>query len=158
MSQQCSPHSVSIPPFRGDSEVRDRGGRGRWRANMGAMMLAAVGLTACGFPAAAPTPRQIEQWSSDAEFDVYLVKVTGPVVRTVSEYRADGFPQSLRSFAYTPSVRLKPGDVIGVSIYEPSGSQLFSPPPSPMLSAAPGSGTAAPPAATTLPAQVVEPD
>jgi polysaccharide export outer membrane protein len=125
---------------------------------MGAMMLAAVGLTACGFPAAAPTPRQIEQWSSDAEFDVYLVKVTGPVVRTVSEYRADGFPQSLRSFAYTPSVRLKPGDVIGVSIYEPSGSQLFSPPPSPMLSAAPGSGTAAPPAATTLPAQVVEPD
>jgi polysaccharide export outer membrane protein len=54
---------------------------------------------------------------------------------------------------YTPSVVLKPGDTIGVTVYENSGQPLFGSPVPPLMTGVPGQPS---PQATTLPVQIVE--
>lgn len=121
--------------------------------------LLALALPACsGLPAAGPTISQVER-TADPALDVFLVKVTPPVVRTLADYKLDGFPQPFQLDTHRPSVALQPGDMVGVSIYEAGGTTLFgggasggagapgAPTPQPSVSAM----------ATTLPGQLVEP-
>jgi len=122
-----------------------------------ALVCAAISLTGCGLPTAAPTPRQLEQASRDPNWNVYFVRVSGAVVRTLSAYRPEGFPDSFRSLRYKPTGALNPGDVIGINVYEQGATTLFTAAPSPLLVPGPG-GTAPPPPPTTIPTQIIEAD
>lgn len=114
----------------------------------------ALAVSGCQLPSAAPTATEIET-ASAPDWNVYLVKVNPPIVRILASERDTGFPKSLRLSGYTPTVRLRPGDVIGVNIYETGGITLFGAPPQQSPTGLTGQ---APPQTTTLPPQIIEPD
>lgn len=112
-------------------------------------------LAACdALPGVAPTATQLIR-STDVNWDVYVVKVTSLVSRVLGNYRPENFPAAYRMRKYTPSVALKPGDVIGITVYETAGSALFQGTVPPLMTGMPGL-TAPPP--TTIPIQLVESD
>lgn len=128
--------------------------------------LAAIGLFAaslggCALPSAGPTVSQVER-TADPNLDVYLVRVSPRVVSVLSRSRTEGFPQSLRLESHRPTVALRPGDSISVSIYEAGSSPLFGGGGGgSQASATSGQATPQPSSsaqATTLPAQTIEPD
>lgn len=122
------------------------------------LVMAALG--GCALPSAGPTVNQVER-TADPSLDVYLVKVSPRIVGVLSRFKTDGFPQAFRLENHRPSVALRPGDAIAVSIYETGGSPLFGGGGSQS-----GSGAATGPLpqastssqATTLPAQTIESD
>lgn len=114
-----------------------------------------LSLAACdALPGVAPTSTQLIR-SKDENWDVYVVKVTSLVSGTLASYRPESFPAAYRVHNYTPSVALKPGDAIGITVYETAGSSLFQGTVAPMITGTPGM-TAPPP--TTIPVQLVESD
>lgn len=122
--------------------------------------LLALALPACSaLPSAGPTASQVER-TADPNLDVYLVKVTPPVVRALSDYKYDGFPRPFQLDTHRPSVALQPGDMVGVSIYEAGGTPLFGGGGGSSGGGAPGAATAQTSVsaqATTLPGQLIEP-
>lgn len=117
--------------------------------------LLAFCLTGCELlPGVAPTSTQLVR-TQDENWEVYLVKVTSLITRALASSRGPTFPPAFRTQSYTPSVTLKPGDIIGVTVYEQAGSTLFSSTVPPLMTGTPGQPA---PQATTLPLQVVEPD
>jgi len=124
-----------------------------------ALSVMALALNGCALPQAGPTVTQLER-TTDPALDVYLVKVTSPIVRLLSQSRTAIFPPAFRLENHKPSVALRPGDVIGVSIYETGGSPLFSGGTA-GAGGTPGGITPQPSGssqAATLPGQIVEPD
>jgi polysaccharide export outer membrane protein len=120
-----------------------------------AACLLVLGLAGCGLPASAPTASDLEKGQQALDQDIYIVKMTAPVAHVLGTYAEPGFPPIFRNERYSASIVLKPGDVVGVTVYESGGSPLFggaAPPPTP---GAPSQPT---PVATTLPPQVVETD
>ena len=119
--------------------------------------LLALTLPACTLPAAGPTVSQVER-TADPNLDVFLVKVTPPVVQALSDYKFDGFPRPFQIDTRRPNVALQPGDMVGVSIYEAGGTTLFGGSTG-GGGGAPGGTTTQPSVsaqATTLPGQLVE--
>lgn len=114
-----------------------------------------LGLGSCdALPGVAPTSTQLIR-SNDENWDVYLVKVTSLVSQTLASYRPDSFPAAFRAQKYTPSVALKPGDLIGITVYETPGSTLFQGTVPPLMTGTPG---LAAPQPSTIPLQLVESD
>lgn len=112
-------------------------------------------LSGCdALPAIAPSRNQLIR-TEDADWELYLVKVTSLVTKALASARGPTFPSVFKTQNYTPSVALKPGDIIGVTVYEQPGSTLFSGTVSPMLTGTPGQAAPQP---TTLPLQVIETD
>jgi len=105
-------------------------------------------------PGVAPSTTQLVR-TQDENWEVYLVKVTSLITKALASSRGPTFPPAFRTQSYTPSVALKPGDVIGVTVYEQPGSTLFTAPVPPLMTGTPGLPA---PQATTLPLQIVEPD
>jgi len=118
-------------------------------------ILLAVCLTGCdALPGVAPSKTQLVR-TQDENWEAYLVKVTSTITKALASSRGPTFPPAFRTQRYTPSVALKPGDVIGVTVYEQPGSLLFSGTVPALMTGTPGQPA---PQATTLPLQVVEPD
>jgi polysaccharide export outer membrane protein len=120
-----------------------------------AVGLGLLALGACNsLPAAGPTARQLEG-SVEPNFDVYLVRLSAPIVQVLSRYQEEGFPNNFRLESYKPTIVMQPGDSVNVSIYETGGTPLFG-------GAAPRTGAAASgdssAQASTLPPQVIEQD
>jgi polysaccharide export outer membrane protein len=114
-----------------------------------------LGLASCdALPGVAPTSTQLIR-SNDENWDVYVVKVTSLVGRTLASYKPDSFPAAFRSQKYTPSVALKPGDLIGITVYETAGSTLFQGTVPALMTGTPG---LAAPQPSTIPLQLVESD
>lgn len=116
-----------------------------------------LGLSAAsctGVPAAAPTSAQLVR-TQDENWEVFVVKVTSLVTRALAQYQPPSFPQAFRLAKYTPSVALKPGDTIGITIYETAGSSLFQGTVPPLMTGTPGLPA---PQSSTLPLQIVEAD
>lgn len=114
-----------------------------------------LGLASCdALPGVAPTSTQLIR-SKDENWDVYVVKVTSLVSRTLASYRPESFPAGFRSQKYTPSIALKPGDAIGITVYETAGSTLFQGTVPALMTGTPGMAAPQP---TTIPLQVVEAD
>ncbi len=111
-------------------------------------------LGGCGLPSLSPTTGQLLR-AQDQEWDVFVVKVTHRIVRALAGYEEPGFPQAFRVGTYTPSVTLKPGDTIGVTVYETGSPSLFGGTVPPLMTGIPGQAA---PQATTLPLQLVESD
>lgn len=116
--------------------------------------LSALALSGCQLPTSAPTATEIET-ANPTDWDVYVVKVSPLVVRALASTRDAGFPQSLRLAVYRPALTLRPGDVVGISIYETGGPSLFGAPAQQTQSGLSGQ---APSQATTLPPQIIEPE
>lgn len=117
--------------------------------------LLALFLTGCELlPGVAPSSTQLVR-TTDESWEVYQVKVSSLITKALASSRGPAFPPSFRTQSYTPSVALKPGDIIGVTVYEQMGSTIFSGTVPPMVTGTPGQ--AAPPP-TTLPQQVIEAD
>ncbi len=114
-----------------------------------------LGLASCdALPGVAPTSTQLIR-SNDENWDVYVVKVTSLVSRTLASYRPDSFPAAFRTQKYTPSVALKPGDLIGITVYETAGSALFQGTVPALMTGTPGMAAPQP---STIPLQLVESD
>jgi len=114
-----------------------------------------VSLAACdALPGVAPTSTQLIR-TNDENWDVYVVKVTSLVSRTLGRYRPESFPAAFRTHKYTPSVALKPGDLIGITVYETAGSTLFQGAVPALMTGTPG---LAAPQPSTIPLQLVEAD
>lgn len=117
--------------------------------------LLALLISGCSsLPAAAPTSAQLVR-TQDENWEVFVVKVTSLVTKALSQYTGPSFPQSFRISNYTPSVALKPGDTIGVTVYESAGSTLFQGTVPPLITGTPGQPA---PQSSTLPLQIVEAD
>lgn len=114
--------------------------------------LAAASCT--NVPAAAPTSAQLVR-TQDENWEVFVVKVTSLVTRALAQYQPPSFPQAFRLAKYTPSVELKPGDTIGITVYETAGSTLFQGTVPPLMTGTPGLPA---PQSSTLPLQIVEAD
>lgn len=114
-----------------------------------------LGLASCdALPGVAPTSTQLIR-SKDENWDVYVVKVTSLVSRTLAGYRPESFPAAFRTQKYTPSVALKPGDLIGITVYETAGSTLFQGTVPALMTGTPGMAAPQP---STIPLQLVESD
>ena len=112
-------------------------------------------LAGCGgLPAAAPTSAQLIR-TQDENWEVYIVKVTSLVTKALASYQGPSFPPALRMAKYTPSVALKPGDTVGITVYETAGSTLFSGTVPALMTGTPGMPA---PQSSTLPLQIVETD
>lgn len=105
-------------------------------------------------PAAAPTSAQLIR-TQDENWEVFVVKVTSLVTKALAQYQGPSFPQAFRLAKYTPSVALKPGDTIGITVYETAGSTLFQGTVPPLMTGTPGLPAPQP---STLPLQIVEAD
>jgi polysaccharide export outer membrane protein len=117
--------------------------------------LLALCLLGCDLlPGVSPTSTQLVR-SQDENWEAYFVKVTSPITRALASARGPSFPPAFRVQNYTPSVALKPGDVIGVTVYEQAGNTLFQGTVPPLITGVPGQAA---PQATTLPLQIVESD
>jgi polysaccharide biosynthesis/export protein len=116
-------------------------------------------LAACALPAAGPTAIQLESSVGNADFPFHLVRVDARVVSILQGNRGVTFGPTFRSGRYAASNRLRPGDVVTVTVYESGGSTLFPPPvSSPNFSQNQNAPNSAPAGNSTIPAQVVEAD
>jgi len=119
--------------------------------------LAALGLAACGLPAAAPTALELERPSSDPAFNYSLVRVDARVTAILNQTRS-GFSPTFKRAHYVASNALRAGDAISITVYESGGSTLFPPPavmPGASITGQPG---AVSPGASTIPPQTIEAD
>jgi polysaccharide export outer membrane protein len=109
-------------------------------------------------PAAGPTAIQLESSVGNADFPFHLVRVDARVVSTLQGNRGISFGPTFRR-GYAATNRLRPGDVVTITVYETGGSTLFPPPiSSPNFSLNPNAPNSAPAGNSTIPAQVVESD
>jgi len=120
----------------------------------GVLAFCLVGCDA--LPGVAPSRTQLIR-TQDENWEVYLVKVSSRITRALASSRGPMFPPTFTMRSYTPGVTLKPGDVIGVTVYEQggTGTNLFSGTVPPLMTGTPGQAA---PQATTLPLQIIEPD
>lgn len=123
------------------------------RAVVGALI--SLLLAGCAIPQAGPTAMQLEG-SREQGPDVYLVRVSAPVVSALSRYQEPEFPTSLRAENYAPSVALRPGDTIAVSVFETGTTPLFG--AAAKAAPPPGAPADASSQASTLPPQTIEQD
>jgi polysaccharide export outer membrane protein len=116
-------------------------------------------LAACALPAAGPTASQLEGSVGNADFPFHLVRVDARVVSILQGNRGTTFGPTFRSGGYAASNKVRPGDVVTVTVYETGGSTLFPPPASsPNFSQNQNAVNSAPAGNSTIPAQVVEAD
>jgi polysaccharide biosynthesis/export protein len=116
-------------------------------------------VAACALPAAGPTATQLEGSIGNADFPFHLVRVDARVVSILQGYRGVSFGPSFRRGGYAASNKLRPGDIVAITVYETGGSTLFPPPMgNPNFSQNASSINSTPAGNSTIPAQVVEAD
>ena len=89
----------------------------RW-ARPVAILVALTILAACGLPQVGPNKRQIFAGSVQKEGDAFIVAVNDRVTRATAVVPALGFSQSLISAGQLTSDTIRPGDVLGMTIWE----------------------------------------
>lgn len=75
-------------------------------------------VAACGLPRSGPNKREIFSSSVQREGDAFVVSVTDRVARATAVAPALGFPQSLLSAGQIGSDTIRPGDTLGLTIWE----------------------------------------
>ncbi|NIZ63122.1 sugar ABC transporter substrate-binding protein [Sedimentitalea sp. CY04] len=82
-------------------------------------MLAAVALAAsCSLPRVGPNKREIYAGSVQKEGDAFVVSVNDRVTRATAVVPALGFSQAFQSAGQLTSDTIRPGDVLGLTIWE----------------------------------------
>ena len=97
----------------------------------GCVLASVVACGACGdLPKAAPVAVSVEEAPDVLEADYFVVPLVPPVVQVMGNRREVGFPAAFHLGGYKPSIALRPGDIISVTIFEVGGSPTFGSLPS----------------------------
>jgi polysaccharide export outer membrane protein len=132
-------------------------GRGKLGLRLCQIAVIGAALSGCSiFPATAPTATELEASVNEGGPNYTLVNVDERVAAILHQYRRSGFSGQFKSRRYTPSNALRPGDVVGVSVYE-VGTSVFG-----GASGSPGAATQQAAGlsgnTTNIPPQVIESD
>jgi polysaccharide export outer membrane protein len=75
-------------------------------------------ISSCGLPQVGPNKRQIYAGSVQKEGDAFVVAVNDRVTRATAVVPALGFSEAFRNAAPLGSDTIRPGDVLGITVYE----------------------------------------
>lgn len=89
----------------------------RWARPIAAVAALAV-ISSCGLPQVGPNKRQIFAGSVQKEGDAFVVSVNDRVTRATGVVPALGFSDAFKNAAVLGSDTIRPGDVLGISVYE----------------------------------------
>lgn len=89
----------------------------RW-AHPIAVIAACSVLASCGLPQVGPNKRQIYSGSVQREGDAFVVAVNDRVTRATAVVPALGFSSEFKNAGTLGSDTIRPGDVLGITIYE----------------------------------------
>jgi polysaccharide biosynthesis/export protein len=92
------------------------------QASLFAIALACAG---CALPAAAPTAINVEAPPTAEDDDYFIVPLAPYLVQVMGERHEPGFPASFHLASYKPNIELRPGDIIGITVYETGGPTVF---------------------------------
>ena len=140
------------------------GSRRRPAREIATALLFSVGLGACSLlPSAAPTVRELTSAkSANGGLSYFLVDMDARVAGALAEYRGPGLASTFGVGGYEPALILRPGDTVGIAIYEVTspvtlfGPPAATPPATPTTPPLPGGPIAG--HETTLPPQLIELD
>lgn len=97
-------------------------------------LLAALSVAAsCGLPRVGPNKREIFAGSVQKEGDAFIVSVNDRVTRATAVVPALGFSDNFRNAGRLTSDVIRPGDVLGLSIWENVDDKLFGETPTATL-------------------------
>lgn len=89
----------------------------RWARPLG-LLLATALLASCGLPSVGPTKKQIFAGSVQREGDAFIVSVNERVTAATSVVPALGFSQNFVNAGVLGSDTIRPGDTLGLRIWE----------------------------------------
>lgn len=99
-------------------------------ASRGARILALIALAttvaSCGLPRSGPNKREIYQGSVQKEGDAFIVTVNDRVTRATAVLPALGFSSKFLKAGVVGSDTIRPGDTLGLTIYENVDDGLLS--------------------------------
>ncbi|MCI5086788.1 MAG: polysaccharide biosynthesis/export family protein [Rhodovulum sp.] len=85
---------------------------------MVALLALVATVAACGLPRSGPSKREIFEGSVQKSGDAFVVSVNDRVTRATSVVPALGFPNSLLNAGVAGSDVIRPGDTLGLTVYE----------------------------------------
>lgn len=88
-----------------------------WARPMVLLALLSV-VASCGLPQVGPNKRQIFSGSVQRQGDAFVVEVNDRVTRATAVTEALGFSDSFKSAAVLGSDTIRPGDVLGLTVWE----------------------------------------
>ena len=97
----------------------------RWARTV-AMLSALALFSGCGLPKVGPNKQQIFAGSVEREGDAFVVAVNDRVTRATAVVPALGFSDQLSSASVLTSDTIRPGDVLGLTIWENVDDGLLS--------------------------------
>ncbi len=98
----------------------------RWARTVA--LLAAVSILAsCGLPRLGPNKREIYAGSVQREGDAFIVAINDRVTRTTAVVPALGFSESFKNASTLGSDTIRPGDTLGLTIWENVDDGLLAP-------------------------------
>lgn len=105
---------------------------GRYLSKFGTVVIVAsvVALAGCGLPRSGPSKSEIMAGAIEKGGDAHVVTVTTPVARAASFQPSFGFSQSFLDAGSIGADVIRPGDVLGLSIWENVDSGLMTRGPS----------------------------
>ena len=97
----------------------------RWARPI-AMIAALAVMSSCGLPQVGPNKRQIYKGSVQQEGDAFVVSVNDRVTRATAITPALGFSEAFKNAATLGSDIIRPGDILGLTIWENVDDGLLS--------------------------------
>jgi polysaccharide export outer membrane protein len=97
----------------------------RWARPI-AMIAALAVMSSCGLPQVGPNKRQIYKGSVQQEGDAFVVSVNDRVTRATAITPALGFSDAFKNAATLGSDIIRPGDILGLTIWENVDDGLLS--------------------------------
>ena len=97
----------------------------RWARPI-AMIAALAVMSSCGLPQVGPNKRQIYKGSVQQEGDAFVVSVNDRVTRATAITTALGFSDAFKNAATLGSDIIRPGDILGLTIWENVDDGLLS--------------------------------
>ena len=91
-----------------------------------AMIAALAVISSCGLPQVGPNKPQLYKGSVQKEGDAFIVSVNDRVTRATAVTKALGFSDSFKNAATLGSDTIRPGDVLGLTIWENVDDGLLS--------------------------------
>ena len=89
----------------------------RWARPIATVAALAV-ISSCGLPQVGPNKRQIYSGSVQQEGDAFVVSVNDRVTRATAVVPALGFSEAFKNASQLGSDTIRPGDVLGITVYE----------------------------------------
>ena len=99
----------------------------RWAKGVALLTLVSV-LSSCGLPRVGPNKREIFRGSVQKQGDAFVVSVNDRVTRATAVVPALGFTKAFLNAGVLGSDTIRPGDTLGLTIFENVDSPLLAAP------------------------------